>query len=51
MENGWADAMVAGKDVKIEIQAIYNSDSFRPDRFRVIEKIDGEERVLNFVNE
>ncbi len=51
MENRWADAMVAGKDVKVEVQAIYAGDAFRPSRFRVIEKIDGEEKVLNFVNE
>jgi len=50
MENAWAKAMVEGKDVKIDIQAIYSGTSMRPDRFRVIQEIAGEETVFNFIN-
>jgi filamentous hemagglutinin len=50
MENGWAKAMVEGKDVKIEVNAIYSGTSARPIRFRVIQEINGEETVFNFIN-
>ncbi len=51
MENCWVDAMLAGKDVKIEVKALYNGSSKRPERFRVIQNINGQEKVFNFVNE
>jgi len=50
MENDWAKAMVNGKDVKIKVNAIYTGTTNRPDRIRIIQEIDGEETVFNFIN-
>lgn len=33
MESSWADEMVAGKDVKIQVDAVFNGASKRPDAF------------------
>jgi len=51
MENSWADAMVAGKDVKIEVKAIFEGPSKRPDSFKVKYTIDGQPFQENFVNQ
>ena len=50
MENGWANAMVAGKDVKVDITGIYNSNSFRPDKIEVKYTIDGQPFFETFDN-
>jgi len=41
LENSWADAMVHGKGVKIEVEAIFSGTSKRPDAFEVSYWIDG----------
>ncbi len=51
MENSWADAMVAGKDVKIEVEAVFSGASKRPDSFKVKYTIDGQPFQENFVNQ
>ena len=51
MENTWADAMVAGKDVKIKVEAIFEGISQRPSRFRVDYIIDGQPFRETFTNQ
>lgn len=51
MENNWAAEMVLGKDVKIEVEAIFVGNSLRPDRFKVKYTIDGQPFVENFINQ
>ena len=51
MENTWADGMVAGKDVKIEVEAVFSGASKRPDSFKVKYTIDGQPFQENFVNQ
>jgi hypothetical protein len=51
MENGWADAMVQGKDVKIEVEAIFSGASKRPDAFDVSYWIDGVKTKTSFINQ
>ena len=51
MENGWADAMVQGKDVKIEVEAIFTGASKRPDEFVVKYTIDGQPFKESFKNQ
>lgn len=51
MENSWADAMVAGKDVKIEVNAIFEGTSKRPSKFEVEYYIDGEYNFKEFINQ
>ena len=50
MENSWADAMVAGKDVKIEVKAIFEGTSKRPSKFEVEYWIDGKYKLEKFDN-
>jgi len=50
MENSWADAMVAGKDVKIEVKAIFEGPSKRPMKFEVEHWIDGKYKLEKFDN-
>jgi len=50
MENSWADAMVAGKDVKIEVKAIFEGSSKRPMKFEVEHWIDGKYKLEKFDN-
>ena len=50
MENLWADAMVAGKDVKIQVKAIFNGSSKRPSGFEVDYWIDGQISTRTFPN-
>jgi hypothetical protein len=51
MENGWADAMVQGKNVKIEVEAIFTGVSKRPDEFVVKYTIDGQPFNETFKNQ
>jgi DNA/RNA non-specific endonuclease len=51
MENSWADAMVQGKDVKIEVEAIFSGTSKRPDAFDVSYWIDGVKTKTSFINQ
>lgn len=50
MENTWADAIVKGKDVKIEVKAIFEGTSKRPVKFEVEFWIDGEYKLNKFEN-
>ena len=50
MENIWADAMVRGKDVKIEVNAIFEDESLRPEAFEVSYWIDGVRKKEFFTN-
>lgn len=50
MENSWADAMVAGKDVKVEVRAIFEGESARPSKFEVDYWIDGIKETKPFNN-
>jgi len=51
MENSWATDMVAGKDVKIEVEAIFSGSSQRPTSFQVKYTIDGQPFQENFINQ
>ena len=50
MENVWDNALREGKKVEVNVNPIYNGASKRPDKFRVIYKIDGKEFVKKFKN-
>lgn len=50
MENLWADAMVAGKDVKIKVKAIYQGTTQRPIGFEVDYWIDSQISTRTFPN-
>lgn len=50
MENTWADAMVAGKDVKVKVKAIFEGTSQRPVGFEVDYWIDGNLTTRTFPN-
>lgn len=45
MENTWSNALGLGKEVLIEIQAIYDQGTLRPSAFNVKYKI-GDERWI-----
>ena len=51
MENTWADAMVAGKDVKIKVEAVFEGASKRPEAFEVSYWIDGAKTERTFINQ
>ncbi|MBD3636470.1 MAG: DNA/RNA non-specific endonuclease [Crocinitomicaceae bacterium] len=51
MENTWAAEMVAGKDVKIEVEAVFSGSSQRPDAFEVSYWIDGVKTEATFINQ
>jgi hypothetical protein len=51
MENTWADAMVAGKDVKVKIRASYEGNLQRPVAFEVEFWIDGVKSKRTFINQ
>ena len=51
MESSWADEMVAGKDVKIQVDAVFNGASKRPDAFEVSYWIDGIKTKRTFINQ
>jgi DNA/RNA non-specific endonuclease len=42
LENRWAKAIKAGKDVDVTVDLIYLSSSSRPDIIRVIHRIDAD---------
>ncbi len=50
MENEWDGALKEGKKVEVDINPIYKGTSKRPDKFKVIYKIDGKEFVKKFKN-
>lgn len=50
MENKWADEMVAGKDVKVEVNPIFNGSTGRPDAFEVNYWIDNVKSTEFFDN-
>lgn len=50
MENSWANAMVDGKDVKIEVKAIFDWNSKRPNKFEVDYWIDSVKQTMYFNN-
>ena len=51
MENTWADAMVAGKDVKIKIETVFEGISNRPEAFEVSYWVDGAKTERTFINQ
>jgi len=52
MENGWAEALKAKppKEVKVDIQPVYEGDGKRPVAFDVFYEIDGVEKFKSFTN-
>ncbi|WP_239327109.1 DNA/RNA non-specific endonuclease [Snodgrassella gandavensis] len=46
MENTWAKALKDGKNVKVKIEPVYNSNSVRPERFKVSYSIDGSRPII-----
>ena len=51
MEELWAREIVAGRDVRVEIRAIFEGESKRPIRFDVGYTIDGQPFSRRFENE
>jgi len=51
MENGFADALKAGKPVDVDIKAVYSGSSQRPTHFVVDSVIDGEPKTFTFRNQ
>jgi archaellum component FlaC len=51
MENIWADALVAGSDVKINVKSVYSGTVKRPDAFEVEYWIDGVKTKRTFINQ
>jgi DNA/RNA non-specific endonuclease len=51
MENLWADALVAGSDVKINIKSVFSGTIKRPDAFEVEYLIDGTKTKRTFINQ
>jgi hypothetical protein len=50
MENKWADALKAGKEVSVDIKPIYEAASKRPVAFDVKYMIDGKKKTAFFEN-
>jgi hypothetical protein len=50
MENSWADAMVEGKDVKVEVKANFDGESNRPSKLEVDYWINGAKETKSFNN-
>jgi hypothetical protein len=50
LEGKWADALAAGKDVKVEWRFEYSGSSLRPDKLDVVYTIDGVRAVQPFAN-
>ena len=50
IENVWDNALKRGKKVEVDIQPIYKGSSNRPDKFKLVYKIDGKEFVKKFKN-
>lgn len=51
MENEWASALKEGKQVDVDIKAVFDGDSKRPEAFRVEYVIDGKPSTRTFFNE
>lgn len=51
METSWADAMVEKKDVIVNIEAVFNGTSKRPEAFEVSYWIDGIKSIRTFINQ
>lgn len=51
MENEWAAALKEGKQVDVDIKAVFEGDSKRPDAFRVEYVIDGKPSTRTFFND
>lgn len=51
MENDWAEALAAGKAVDVNIKAVFDGASKRPEAFRVEYSIDGQKFTRTFFNE
>jgi hypothetical protein len=51
MENGFAEALKAGKSVDVDIKAIYSGDSTRPTHFVIDAKVGGEPKTFTFRNQ
>ena len=50
MEQEWANALKEGKEVKVKIEPIYDSDNLRPVSFKVKYNIDGQRtKIIGFV--
>jgi hypothetical protein len=51
MENEWSAALKEGKSVDVEIKAVFDGDSKRPEAFRVEYVIDGKPSTRTFFND
>lgn len=51
LEDYMADAVASGADVYAEINVVYDGDSARPSKFRIIVFVDGEKEIYVFKNE
>ena len=51
MENDWAQALKDGKTVDVDIKAVFDGASKRPEAFRVDYKIDGKSFTRTFFND
>ncbi|HMM38564.1 MAG TPA: DNA/RNA non-specific endonuclease [Desulfovibrio sp.] len=50
MEMGWKKALEVGKNVKVNIQPLYNGTSLRPHKFIVAYRVDGVKEIKVFTN-
>jgi len=50
LENKWAKAINDGKQVKVNVDIIYDSSGLRPSKLKVEYEIDGELFIKNFLN-
>lgn len=41
LENGWSNALKAGKEVYVKVSPMYNGNSSRPSKFLVESTVDG----------
>lgn len=51
MENIWAEAIVQGGDVKIQVEAVFEGKLLRPQAFEVTYWIDGVKTQRTFINQ
>ena len=52
MEQEWANALKEGKEVKVKIEPIYDSDNLRPVSFKVKYNIDGQRtKIIKILNQ
>lgn len=50
METRWKEALENNGTVQVKIEPIYSGDSKRPDKFIIIETINGEELIKHLKN-